>query len=149
MQLILLSRIEGLGNVGDEVTVRPGYARNYLLPQELALQANVNNRKLFERRRSVLEARHHTELEQANVTSKAVVELELLINRATSDGTHLYGSVSSYDLADLLKSAGITVARRNILLDHPIKAIGEHKFRVRLHPDVTTAATVQVVSEQS
>jgi len=147
MQLILLERVEGLGNVGDAVNVKPGYGRNFLLPQEKAIIANDGNRKLFERRRSVLEAKHQDELAKAQATAAKLAELELSVIRATSDGTSLYGSVTTNDLAGLLGESGYEVARRFILLDDQIKVVGEHGFRVRLHPDVTADMSIKVEAE--
>jgi len=147
MQLILLERVDGLGNVGDEVSVKPGYGRNFLLPQEKAIVANDGNRKVFERRRTVLEAKHQDELGKAQATATKLADLELSVIRATSDGKTLYGSVTSNDLAGLMAAAGYEVARRFILLDDQIKAVGEHVFRVRLHPDVTASLSIKVEAE--
>ncbi len=147
MQLILLERVDGLGSVGDEVSVKPGYGRNFLLPQEKAIVANDGNRKLFERRRAVLEAKHQDELSKAQATAEKLADVELSVIRATSDGKHLYGSVTSNDLATLLADAGYEVARRFILLDEQIKVVGDHTFRVRLHPDVTADMTIKVEAE--
>ncbi len=148
MQLILLERVEGLGNVGDEVTVRPGYGRNYLIPQGKATLATDANRKVFERRRKQLEARQQEQLDHAKALAEKLAGLSLAIVRATSDGEHLYGSVGTQDLAQLLRDEGFEIERRNILLDAPIKVVGEHAFRVRLHPDVTAELSVKVESEQ-
>jgi len=147
MQLILLERVDGLGNVGDEVGVKAGYGRNFLLPQEKAIIANDGNRKIFERRRSVLEAKHQDELGKAKAVAEKLTELELSVIRATSDGTHLYGSVTSTDVATLLAEEGYDVPRRFILLDEQIKAVGEHDFRVRLHPDVTASMSIKIEAE--
>jgi len=147
MQLILLERVEGLGNVGDEVTVRPGYGRNYLIPQGKATPATEANRKLFERRKAQLLAKQQQELERAQGVAERMAALELSLLRATSDGKHLYGSVSTAELAELVNAHGFDIARRNILIDEPIKTVGEHAFRIRLHPDVTATLTVKVESE--
>jgi len=147
MQLILLERVDGLGSVGDEVSVKAGYGRNFLLPQGKAIVANEGNRKIFERRRAVLEAKHQDELSQAQGVAEKLAELELSIIRATSDGKSLYGSVSSTDLATLLADAGYEIQRRFILLDEQIKTVGEHAFRVRLHPDVTADMSIKVEAE--
>jgi len=149
MQLILLERVEGLGNVGDEVNVRAGYGRNFLLPKGKAITANEANRKLFERRRMVLEAQQMEVLAAAKGEAEKLSGLSLSITRATSDGTHLYGSVTTTDLAELLAESGNTVERRNILLDEQIKTVGEHGFRVRLHPDVVADLTVKVEAENA
>ncbi|MDQ6955541.1 MAG: 50S ribosomal protein L9 [Mariprofundaceae bacterium] len=147
MQLILLERVDGLGNVGDEVSVKPGYGRNFLLPQEKAIVANDGNRKVFERRRVVLEAKHLDDLSKAKATAAKLTELDISVIRATSDGKHLYGSVSTTELAGLLNDAGYDVARRYILLDEHIKSVGDHVFRVRLHPDITADMSIKVEAE--
>jgi len=147
MQLILLERVEGLGNVGDEVSVRAGYGRNFLIPQGKAAEATDANRKIFERRKAQLLAKQQSELEQAQAVADKLAELELSMVRATSDGTHLYGSVSTADLAELINASGFDIVRRNILLDDQIKTVGEHQFRIRLHPDVTATLTIKVESE--
>ncbi len=148
MQLILLERVEGLGNVGDEVTVRPGYGRNFLLPNGKAALANEGNRKTFERRRAQLESKQAEILAAAKAEAEKLNELKLEVIRATSDGTHLYGSVSTSELADLLNENGQHVERRNILIDEQIKSVGNHIFRVRLHPDVTAELSIKVTSEE-
>ncbi len=147
MQLILMERIEGLGNVGDEVHVRAGYGRNFLLPQDKAIEATQGNRQVFERRRTILEARQHSEMEKAQAIADRLANLNLSITRATSDGEHLYGSVTTTNLAELLKEAGHAVERRHILVDTQIKSVGKHPFRVRLHPDVTASLSVKVEAE--
>jgi len=147
MQLILLERVEGLGNVGDEVSVRAGYGRNFLIPQGKGIVASEGNRNLFERRRAVLEAKHHTALEAAQAESGKLASVELSVVRATSDSENLYGSVTTTEIAELLTQAGHATARRNILLDEQIKTVGEHPFRVRLHPDVTADLTIKVEAE--
>jgi len=148
MQLILLERVEGLGNVGDEVNVRPGYGRNFLLPQGKANIADAGNRKIFERRRALLEQKQADVLAQAKVEATKLEGLKLEVVLATSDSKHLYGSVGSTELALLLKDNDFAVERRSILLDEAIKMVGEHSFRVRLHPDVTAELTITVESEQ-
>ncbi len=148
MQLILLERVEGLGNVGDEVNVRAGYGRNFLLPQGKASVADTGNRKTFERRRAQLEAKQATVLETAKTEAAKLSELSLEVVRATSDGTHLYGSVTTHELAELLNENGQNVERRSILLDEQIKTVGDHNFRVRLHPDVTAEISIKVESEK-
>jgi len=149
MQLILLERVEGLGNVGDEVSVRAGYGRNFLLPQGKAIEANDGNRKLFERRRKVLEDKQKEALEAAQAEAGKLEGLDLSIVRSTSDGQHLYGSVTTTDLAELIAENGYPVERRFVLLDEQIKVVGDHAFRVRLHPDVTASLSVKVEAENA
>ena len=147
MQLILLERVEGLGNVGDIVNVRPGYGRNYLIPQGKAALATEANRKVFERRKAQLLAKQQEELERAQAVANQLAELELSLTRATSDGKHLYGSVTTGELAELVNAHGHAIERRNIILDEQIKTVGTHRFRIRLHPDVTAELTIKVSSE--
>jgi len=148
MQLILLERVEGLGNVGDEVNVRPGYGRNFLLPQGKATVADTGNRKVFERRRALLESKQADVLTQAKTEAGRLEGLSLEVVLATSDGKHLYGSVGAAELATLINDNGFSVERRNILQDAHIKEVGSHTFRVRLHPDVTAELSITVTSEQ-
>jgi large subunit ribosomal protein L9 len=148
MQLILLERVEGLGNVGDEVNVRPGYGRNFLLPQSKAVVADASNRKVFERRRSLLESKQADVLVIAKGEAAKLEGLTLDVVLATSDGKHLYGSVGAAELSALLKDNGFSVERRNILQDEHIKEVGDHAFRIRLHPDVTADLSITVISEQ-
>lgn len=149
MDLILLERVEGLGNVGNEVSVRAGYGRNFLLPQNKAIVANAGNIKVFERRRAALEEQQRTVLETAKAESEKMSTLSLVVVRATSDSKNLYGSIGAAELATLINAEGYDVARRNILLDSPIKEVGEHEFRVRLHPDVVASIKVAVEAEHN
>ncbi|OIP98672.1 MAG: 50S ribosomal protein L9 [Zetaproteobacteria bacterium CG2_30_46_52] len=149
MELILLERVEGLGNVGDEVNVRAGYGRNFLLPQNKAVLADAGNRKVFERRRSLLEAQQKEVFDAATAEAAKLTTLELSVIRATSDGKQLYGSVGAHELAELLKAEGYVVERRNILQDAPIKEVGDHAFRVRLHPDVLATLSIKVEAENT
>ncbi|RME97537.1 MAG: 50S ribosomal protein L9, partial [Alphaproteobacteria bacterium] len=116
--------------------------------QGKATEATPGNRKIFERRRAQLEAKQQEELARAKAEAEKLAGLSLEIVRATSDGQHLYGSVSTHDLAELLGEHGHQVERSNILLDAQIKEVGEHGFRVRLHPDVTAELTIKVESEK-
>ncbi|RMH52170.1 MAG: 50S ribosomal protein L9 [Zetaproteobacteria bacterium] len=147
MELILLERIERLGNVGDVVRVKDGYGRNYLLPKKKAIVANSANRKLFERRRALLEEKQRSVLEAAQARAERLGALALTTTRATSDGTHLYGSVTTSDIAALIAEAGEEIHRRDILIDEPIRTLGTHRFRVRLHPDVVAEMHLTVEPE--
>lgn len=149
MELILLERVEGLGNVGDEVTVRAGYGRNFLLPKNKAIVANAGNLKVFERRRKALEEQQRTVFEAAEAEAVKMSSMNLVAVRATSDNKHLYGSIGAAELAAMINAEGFDVARRDILLDEAIKEVGEHEFRVRLHPDVLAAIKITVEAEHS
>ncbi|HXH65360.1 MAG TPA: 50S ribosomal protein L9 [Mariprofundaceae bacterium] len=147
MQLILLERISRLGNVGDEVKVRPGYGRNFLLPQGKAVMATDANRKVFERRRKELEGKQQDELQKAQALADKMRGLTLTVARSASDGQHLYGSVSPHEIAELLEAHDCPVTTRQVLVDEAIKTVGNHAFRVRLHPDVTVELSIQVEAE--
>jgi len=147
MELILLERVEGLGNVGDEVNVKAGYGRNFLLPQHKAIVADAGNRQVFERRRKVLEEKQLAVLKTAETEAEKMSSLNFTVVRATSDGKHLYGSIGAAELADLINAEGYDVARRHILLDAPIKEVGEQEFRVRLHPDVVATIKLTIEAE--
>jgi len=144
MQIILLERVEKLGSIGDVVTVKDGYARNYLLPNKKALRANEANRKIFEANRARIEAENaerRTEAEQhaGNVEGKQVVLI-----RATSNSGQLYGSVSVRDIVEALNEDNANVAKQMIVLERPIKTIGMFDVRVNLHPEVTVTVQVNV-----
>ena len=144
MQVILLERIEKLGQMGDVVTVKPGYARNFLLPQGKARRATKENLDRFEQQRAQLEAEnleHRGEAEKIGAKLKGLVVT--LIRQAGESG-QLYGSVNTHDLAAEITEAGYTVARNQISLDGVIKATGLHQVKVRLHPEVSVTITANV-----
>ena len=144
MDVILLERVEKLGNIGDVVNVKPGFARNFLLPRHKALRASEANRKRFEANRTTIEAdnAHKRELaveDSANIEGKTIV----LIRQASNTG-QLYGSVATRDLADALSADGARVLRGQIILDKPIKALGMHTVKVSLHPEVSVDIKVNI-----
>ncbi len=144
MEIILLERIEKLGTIGDVVTVKDGYARNYLLPNKKALRANEANRKVFEANRSKIEAdnaarRSDAQGHAGNVEGKSVVLI-----RASSNSGQLYGSVSVRDIVDALNADGAGVTKAMIVLERPIKTIGVFDVKVALHPEVTVMVKVNV-----
>lgn len=137
MEVILLERIDRLGAMGDVVTVKPGFARNFLFPQKKALRANKDNKAVFESKRTELEANNVTRRGEAEVIAKKMHGLKLIIVRQAGEGGQLYGSVSARDIADALKEQGINVgAATAVLLNAPVKTLGSFKTPVRLHPEV-------------
>jgi large subunit ribosomal protein L9 len=144
MQVILLERVEHLGQMGDLVDVKPGYARNYLLPQGKALRATDDNRKRFESRRSQLEATNLERRKEAEAVAGRVDKLVLPIIRQASEGDQLYGSVTARDIHEALAAAGVKVNRQQVLLERTIKMVGLHKVRVALHPEVIVEITANV-----
>ncbi len=147
MEVILLERIEKLGQMGDVVKVKPGFARNFLLPQKKALRANKGNREFFEKQRAQLEAVNLKRREEASAVAVKMDGLKVSMIRQAGESGQLYGSVSSRDIADAIIAGGYTVERRQINLDVPIKTLGNHPVKVSLHPEV--AITVHVTIARS
>nr|WP_321362253.1 50S ribosomal protein L9 [uncultured Hyphomonas sp.] len=141
MQVILLERVENLGAIGDEVKVKNGFARNFLLPQGKALMANERNRARFERERDAIEARNAEARAAAETESQKLDGAIFVLIRQAGDTGHLYGSVTARDIADAAEAAGYSVPRSGVRLDKPIKEIGLYDISVRLHAEV--AITVQ------
>ena len=144
MQIILLERIVNLGQMGDEVRVRDGYARNFLLPQGKALRANDANRTHFEAQRAQLEARNLERRSEAEAVAKKLDGESYVLVRQAAETGQLYGSVTPRDLAETITEAGFSVGRAQVELVHPIKTIGMHDVTVRLHADVTATIIANV-----
>lgn len=148
MKIILRADVENLGSLGDVVTVKPGYGRNYLLPQGLAMIASPANLKNFELERKKLQARMDEQRAQAQSLQTRLEALEVVIPMHVGDNDKLYGSVTTSIIGDTLAQLGTEVDRRRILLDAPIRTLGEHTVRIRLHPTVIANVKVTVVSDQ-
>jgi large subunit ribosomal protein L9 len=144
MEVILLERVEKLGQIGDIVTVKNGFARNYLLPNKKALRANEANKKVFEANRAKIEADNAGRKVEAEKASKDVDGKTVQLIRQASNVGALYGSVSARDIVEALESQGAKVSKSQIVLDRPIKAIGLHEVRVALHPEVSVTVKVNV-----
>jgi len=144
MQVILLERVENLGGIGDEVKVRDGFARNYLLPNKKALRANDANRKVFEGRRAELETRNAEAKAAAEKASGKIDGASYVLIRQAGEAGQLYGSVSSRDIADEIVKGGARIDRGAVVLDKPIKTVGLYDVRVRLHADVQAIVKVNV-----
>jgi large subunit ribosomal protein L9 len=144
MDVILLERIESLGQMGDVVKVKPGFARNFLLPQKKALRATKENLAYFEKQRTQLEAQNLTRRHEAEAVASKLDGLNVIVLRQAGETGQLYGSVGTRDVADAVTAAGFTIARRQVLLDQPIKALGLFKTRVALHPEVVVGISVNV-----
>jgi large subunit ribosomal protein L9 len=144
MQVILLERIGRLGQMGDVVTVKDGFARNYLLPQGKALRATDANRKRFERERAQLEARDLELKSDAHAVSTKLDGQSFIVIRQAGDTGQLYGSVSTRDIATAISEGGFSIERRQVMLDRPIKTLGLHDVRISLHAEVTPHVMVNV-----
>ncbi len=144
MQIILLQRVAKLGQMGEVVSVKDGYARNYLLPQGKALRANENNIKSFEAKKTQLEAHNLDTKKEAEVVGAKLDGQIFVVIRSASDAGALYGSVTTRDAAEAATEAGFTVNRGQVVLDRPIKELGLHTVSVVLHPEVTAKVTLNV-----
>jgi len=137
MNVILLERVPKLGQMGDVVKVKPGFARNYLLPQKKALRSTKENLTYFEAQRKTLEATNLERRQEAEEVGTKINDFKVVLIRQASEALQLYGSVSSRDIADAAIAAGLKIERKQVELDKPIKTLGAHKIKVHLHPEVT------------
>jgi large subunit ribosomal protein L9 len=144
MEIILLERVEKLGQMGDVVSVKPGYARNFLLPQGKALRANKSNLDKFETEKSQREADNLARRSDAETESGKMDGLAVSMVRAASEMGQLFGSVTARDIADAVTDAGFTINRTQVIMEKSIKTLGLHDTRVRLHPEVTVTVKVNV-----
>lgn len=144
MDVILLERVAKLGQMGEIVHVKNGFARNFLLPQGKALRATEANKKQFESQKSQLEARNLERKKEADVVAEKLNGQSFIVVRQAGETGQLYGSVSSRDIADLISENGFSVARNQVVLDHPIKTIGLHSIAIALHPEVESTVTINV-----
>ncbi|PPD28551.1 MAG: 50S ribosomal protein L9 [Hyphomicrobium sp.] len=144
MQVILLQRIGKLGQMGDVVTVKDGFARNYLLPQRKALRATEDNKKVFDGQRAQLEANNLAQKKEAEAVATQLDGKTFIAIRSAGDTGQLYGSVSTRDISDVITAGGFTIDRRQVILDKPIKSLGVEDIRVALHPEVIVKVKLNV-----
>jgi len=144
MEVVLLERVEKLGQMGDVVSVKPGYGRNFLLPQGKALRATKANLAQFEAQRAQLEARNLEQKKEAEVVAAKLDGQQFVLIRSASEMGALYGSVTTRDVADVATENGFSVDRRQVNLDKPVKELGLHDIRVILHPEVSATVTINV-----
>lgn len=148
MEVVLLERIERLGQMGDVVNVKPGYARNFLLPQKKALRATKANLEHFEGQRQQLEAENLQRRDEAQAVADRLDGLNVIVIRSAGESGQLYGSVNGRDIAEAVTEAGFTLARQQVVVERPVKALGFHEFRIRLHPEVEATVTANVARSQ-
>ena len=145
MKVILLERLEGWGALGDVVTVKDGFARNFLLPRAKALRANASNMKVFDAQRAEIETRNARTKDAAGKSGETLDGTSYILVRQAGESGHLYGSVAGRDVADIINAEGaIKVERAMVVLDKPIKTLGLHEVKVRLHPEVTATVTLNI-----
>jgi len=148
MEVILLERVERLGQMGDVVRVKPGFARNFLLPRKKALRANKANMALFENQRKQLEAHNLERRQEAEKVAKSLDGMSVVMIRSAGESGQLYGSVSARDISDAVTAQGVTITRSQVVMDRPIKDLGLHAMRVTLHPEVAVTVTVNVARSE-
>lgn len=148
MQVILLERVEKLGTIGDEVEVKNGFARNYLIPQGKALLANDANRARFEAEKAEIEARNEKARAEAASNGESLDGTTFVLIRQAGENGYLFGSVAARDVAEAATETGTKVERRQVLLNTPIKTIGLHEVEIRLHPEVTITVTMNVARSE-
>jgi large subunit ribosomal protein L9 len=148
MKVILLERVEKLGAIGDVVTVKDGFARNFLLPRSKALRANAANLKVFEGQRVQIEARNAEAKAAAEAAGQTLDGNTYILIRQAGDSGQLYGSVSGRDVADAVKAEGGEVDRSQVVLDRPIKTLGVHEVKVRLHAEVAITVKINIARSQ-
>lgn len=148
MQVILLQRIGRLGQMGDVVTVKDGYARNFLLPQKKALRATEASRKQFDSQRAQLEADNLAHKSEADTVATKLEKKIFVAIRTAGDTGQLYGSVSTRDIADAVTAGGFTINRNQVVLDKPIKTLGLHSVKLALHPEVLVSVTLNVARSE-
>lgn len=148
MEVILLERVEKLGAMGDVVNVKPGFARNFLIPQDKALRATKANKARFEAEREYLEQRNAENRERAGIEGKGIDGTQVTMIRRAGDTGQLYGSVSVRDVYEALMLKDISVKRNQIIIDKPIKTLGVHDLLIRLHAEVTVPITVNVARSE-
>ena len=146
MKIILIKDYESLGLEGNVVNVASGYARNYLIPKGIGIEANNSNLKAFEMKRGKIEARHMKDKEDAERTKEKFTDLTIAFQGKAGKEDKLFGSVTSRDIAEKLEQEGITVDRRKIVIEEPIRTLGEFEVPIKLHPEVI--ATIRVVVEK-
>ncbi len=144
MDIILLEKVEKLGSIGDVVTVKNGYARNFLLPNKKALRANEANKKVFEANRKQIEADNEAKRKEAETASGSVDGKQVILIRASSASGQLYGSVSVRDIVEALTADGAHVEKSMVILEKPIKTLGVFDVRIRLHPEVSVTIQINV-----
>lgn len=148
MEVILLERVEKLGQMGDVVKVRPGFARNFLLPQGKALRATKANLEQFQSRKTQLEAENLKRRQEAEQVAGKLDGMSVVLVRQASEMGNLFGSVTARDVAEAVTEAGVTIDRRQVVIDKPIKTLGLFPLRVVLHPEVAVSITVNVARSQ-
>ncbi|NOY39871.1 MAG: 50S ribosomal protein L9 [Nitrospirae bacterium] len=149
MKIILREDVETLGSMGDIVTVKKGFARNYLLPRNLAVEANPRNIKEFEHHKRIIQEKANKVRNAAQILAEKIASKPVIIKAKAGEEDKLFGSVTNIDIQKALKEAGFDIEKRKIVLEEPIKRLGEYNVKVKFHPEVTANLTVQVIREEN
>lgn len=147
MKVILKDDVKGLGSMGQVVDVSDGYARNFLIPKGVAIEANIKNMKALEHQKRIIQEKAKKIMNQAKDLSTKMTNLNIIIKAKAGEEEKLFGSVTSMDIAKAIKNQGIDIDKKKIILEEPIKRLGTYTVNVKLHPEVTTALNVQVIAE--
>jgi len=147
MQVILLERVEKLGQMGEVVKVKDGFARNFLLPRGLGMPVTAANKAMIEKEKKGHQARLAKEKAEFEELAKRIASLRFIAPRKVGENDVLYGSVTSGDVSEFLKTKGIEIDKRKVLLDEPVKHLGEHELKIKLHPEVVAALKLLVTKE--
>ncbi|QFY43557.1 50S ribosomal protein L9 [Candidatus Methylospira mobilis] len=148
MEIILLEKVANLGNLGDKVSVRPGYGRNFLIPKGKAVRASAAKIAEFEQRRAELEKKAAADLAAAQARAEALSQLSVVIARKAGDEGRLYGSVGTRDIAEAVTAAGAPVEKHEVRLSSgPLRLLGDHSIKLQIHTDVTASVTISIVAE--
>ena len=148
MEVILLERVEKLGQMGDIVSVKDGFARNFLLPKKKALRATAANKARYDAEKARLEADNLERKSEAEAIAAKVADVKCVLIRSAGDSGQLYGSVNSRDIAEAVTEAGVTIARSQVILNRAIKTLGLHDVDVRLHPEVTVSVVINIARSE-
>ncbi len=149
MKVFLREDVKNVGKIGDVVNVSDGYARNFLFPKKLAVEANTKNIKEFEHNKRIIQERAAKIRDASRATAEKLSALSLTIKAKAGEEEKLFGSVTTMDIAEALKAAGFEIDKKKISLEEPIKRLGEYSVEVKIHPEVTASVKVQVVAESS
>ncbi len=149
MKIILKENVETLGNIGDIVTVKTGFARNYLLPRNLAVEANPRNIKEFEHHKRIIQEKANKVRNAAQIVAEKIASKPAVIKAKAGEEDKLFGSVTNIDIQKALKEAGFDIEKRKIILEEPIKRLGEYTVKVKFHHEVTVNLAVQVIREEN
>jgi len=148
MKVILREDVDTLGSMGDIVTVKKGFARNYLLPRNLAVEANPRNIKEFEHHKRIIQEKANKVRNAAQILAEKIASSPVVIKARAGEEEKLFGSVTNIDIEKALKESGFDIDRRRIMLDEPIKRLGEYNVKIKIHPEVTANLTVQVIGKE-